>query len=111
MIETERLYLRPVERHDLDALCILDTDTEVRHFFPEGALTPSTIQQEIERFIQEWQVFGFGMFSFFEKKTGKFVGRGGFAKLQSGEVELGFLFLKNCWGQGYATEVSIALLE
>jgi ribosomal-protein-alanine N-acetyltransferase len=110
-IETARLYLRPVSRADLDAFCVLDTDSKVRHFFPEGALTPWHIEQEIERFISEWATFKFGMFSVFAKETDQLIGRGGFAKLQSGEVEMGFLFLKECWGQGYATEVSIALLE
>jgi len=110
-IETTRLYLRPVATEDLDALCLLDTDTEVRHFFPEGALTPFHVQKEIERFIHEWETLGFGMFSVFEKINNQLIGRGGFAKLQSGEVEMGFLFLKEYWGQGFATEASIALLE
>jgi len=110
-IETARLYLRPISRADRDALLLLDTDSEVRHFFPEGALTPWHIEQEIERFISEWAYFKFGMFSVFEKKTHQLIGRGGFAKLNSGEIEMGFLFLKERWGQGFATEVSIALLE
>jgi len=110
-IDTTRLYLRPVAKEDLGALCLLDTDIEVRRFFPEGALTPFHIKQEIERFIHEWETLGFGMFSIFEKKNNQLIGRGGFAKLQSGEVEMGFLFLKERWGQGFATEVSIALLE
>lgn len=110
MIETERLFLRPLCAADFEALCTLDNDPEVRHYFPEGILTPADIQKELDRYIREWDAQGFGLFAAIEKKSNQFIGRCGFAKLSSGVVELGYLFLPRYWGQGYATEASQALL-
>ena len=111
LIETERLILRAVQRTDFTDLCILDSDPEVRSYFPEGALEIEQIARELERFIREWENLGFGMFSVIEKSSKRFIGRSGFAKLESGVVEFGYLLLKEYWGQGYATEASKALLH
>lgn len=109
-IETARLILRPVQRTDFADLCILDSDPEVRSYFPEGALDIEQIARELERFIKEWENLGFGMFVAIEKNNNQFIGRCGFAKLETGIVEFGYLLLKEYWGQGYATEASLALL-
>ncbi len=109
-IETERLVLRPLQPIDFQDLCLLDTDVDVRHFFPEGTLTPEQVQRELDRHMFEWEALGFGIFAVIDKKTNRFIGRSGFAKLSSGDVEFGFLFLKDCWNQGYATEAGKALL-
>jgi len=111
LIETERLILRPVQKTDFADLCILDSDPEVRRYFPEGALVVEQIAKELERFMREWESLGFGMFVAIEKKNNQFIGRCGFAKLETGVVEFGYLLLKEYWGQGYATEASLALLD
>lgn len=108
--ETERLFLRPLMENDFEALCALDMDLEVRSYFPEGVLSREEIAKELKRFIVEWEVLGFGIFAIIEKKTNRFMGRSGFAKLNTGEVEFGYLLLKEYWGQGYATEASKAIL-
>lgn len=110
MIETERLFLRPICTADFEALCILDGDPEVRHYFPEGTLGRADVQQELDRYIRAWHAQGFGLFAAIEKQSKQFIGRCGFAKLNSGEVEFGYLFLPHYWKQGYATEASQALL-
>jgi len=46
-----------------------------------------------------------------KKNSDTWIGRCGYAQLKSGEVELGYLLLKEYWGQGYATECAMALLE
>jgi RimJ/RimL family protein N-acetyltransferase len=111
LIETQRLKLKPIQKTDFEDLCLLDSDPAVRVYFPEGALNVDQIKSELDRFIVEWQTVGFGMFSVVEKSSQQFIGRSGFAKLQSGIVEFGYLLLKEYWGQGYATEASKALLE
>ncbi len=110
-LETERLRLRPIQKLDFEDLCILDSDPDVRRYFPEGALEIEQIAREVDRFVMEWKTLGFGMFAAIEKNNNHFIGRCGFAKLESGEVEFGYLLLKEYWGQGYATEASKALLE
>lgn len=109
-IETQRLILRPPKQEDFLALCVLDMDPEVRSFFPEGPLTSEQVQIELDRFILEWREWGYGIFSVIDKTNNHLIGRCGFAKLKSGVVEMGYLFLKEHWGKGLATEVTIAML-
>lgn len=54
---------------------------------------------------------GFGAFIAIELKTGNFVGRCGFKELANGEIEVGYVFLKEYWGKGLATEALIGLLN
>ena len=46
-----------------------------------------------------------------EKSSGKIVGSCGFARREIGEVELGYLFAREIWGKGYATEAARACLK
>ncbi len=110
VIETERLVLRPVCAADFEALCILDGDSAVRRYFPEGVLNSAEVQKELDRYINAWNTDAFGLFAAIDKKSNQLIGRLGFAKLSSGEVEFGYLFLPSYWGKGYATEASQTLL-
>ncbi len=39
------------------------------------------------------------------------MGRAGFGVVENDEVELGYKFLPNFWGKGYATEIAFALKD
>ncbi|MBS0423814.1 MAG: GNAT family N-acetyltransferase [Proteobacteria bacterium] len=111
ILETQRLILRPLQAEDFEALCVLDSDPDVRSYFPEGVLNSEEVRTELARYIRAWHTNGFGLFAAIEKQNNQFIGRCGFAKLSSGEVEFGYLFLPTYWGKGYATEASQALLK
>jgi ribosomal-protein-alanine N-acetyltransferase len=47
-----------------------------------------------------------------EKQSGAVIGGGGLALLEDlDEVEVFYHFRKDCWGKGYATELTLGLLE
>ncbi|HXH54796.1 MAG TPA: GNAT family N-acetyltransferase [Gammaproteobacteria bacterium] len=109
-IGTERLILRPICLTDFEALCTLDGDPNVRRYFPEGVLNSVEVQKDLDSSLKAWNTDGFGLFAAINKQSAQLIGRCGFAKLNSGEVEFGYLFLPSYWGKGYATEAAQALL-
>lgn len=109
-LKSARLGFRMLRKQDLPKLMKLDMDPEVRAFFPGGIATPELLQEKIVQNRASFLEKGFGEFAITELKTNKFLGRAGFAELNDGEIEVGYLFLKEYWGQGMATEALIALL-
>ena len=91
---SKRLGFRMLEDHDLQNLMRLDMNLEVRAFFPEGVSTPKKLQEKIIRNRTSFLQKGFGEFSVTDMKTNEFLGRAGFAELNNGEIEAGYLFLK-----------------
>lgn len=51
------------------------------------------------------------MFLLFDLKSSEFIGRAGFGLTESGEVEVGYVLHKKFWGNGFASEAVMALLE
>lgn len=100
-----------LEEHDFQNLVRLDMDPEVRAFFPDGVSTPKLLREKIVKSRNSFLEKGFGEFSMTELKTHEFLGRAGFAELNDGEVEVGYLLLKNYWNQGLASEALGALLD
>jgi RimJ/RimL family protein N-acetyltransferase len=116
-LETERLVLRQFTEDDVDNLVELDGDPQVMQFINGGRPTP---REEIENdvlpaFLGYYERFaGYGFWAAEEKATGRFVGWFHFRPAKdarAGEVELGYRLRKSAWGQGYATEGSLALIE
>ena len=88
----------------------LDMDPEVRAHFPEGVLTPELIKERISRNRASFQDNGFCDLAVVDLGNGQFTGRAGFALMEGGDVEVGYLFLKRYWGRGLAQESLRALL-
>ena len=59
-----------------------------------------------------YQKYGFGRWNVELKSTGEYLGWCGLKYLSSlKEIDLGYRFMRKYWGQGYATESSIACLN
>lgn len=110
-MQSERLGFRLLGRCDFEDLQRLDQDPEVRAFFPDGVLTSEQIKERILKSRTSFVENGFSDFAVIESDTGQFAGRAGFALTEWGDVEVGYVFLKEYWGRGFAQEALRALLD
>jgi ribosomal-protein-alanine N-acetyltransferase len=67
----------------------------------------------VARTVEDWDRFGYGLWTLRDRGSGAFVGRGGIQPVTIDgvdEVELGYALRPEWWGRGLATEVSRAAL-
>lgn len=115
LIETERLIMRDLLPTDHEGMFALDSDAEVHRYL--GRKPVQTIAQcrEVIEFIrQQYDTNGIGRWAVIEKSTGAFVGWSGLKLItepindRSNHLDLGYRFIKQYWGKGYATETALA---
>lgn len=110
LLTSERLGFRLFEEVDFPDLQRLDMNPEVRAHFPGGISTPAEINARIARGKRSVEANGYAEFAVIELETGRFAGRAGFGLIEGGEIEVGYVFLKEFWGRGLAQESLRALL-
>jgi RimJ/RimL family protein N-acetyltransferase len=105
-IETDRLLLRAFRDDDLDALAAIVADPETMRYIGPG--TPGTRDDTwrgIAMVLGHWQLRGYGLWAAEEKDTGRLVGRVGLYNPEGWPgLEVGWIFARDTWGGGYATE-------
>jgi RimJ/RimL family protein N-acetyltransferase len=115
ILETERLVLRRLVLEDLNALFELYCDEEIRRYFPEGVLNYQQTKEELEWFLNGHPRFPeLGLWATLHKESGEFMGRCGLLPWtieERQEVEVAFLLGKKFWGQGFATEAALAIVQ
>ena len=65
-------------------------------------------QKKMHWNCEQWERYGHGQWMFFDKRSGRFAGRGGIRKVivyGKEEVELGYALMPEFWGQGLAVEI------
>jgi RimJ/RimL family protein N-acetyltransferase len=109
-LETTRLILRELDLDDLDALARLLGDEEALvHWGPP--LDRAGAVAWIERNRARYAADGFGRCAVVLRETGELVGDCGLHRTTvegAGEVELGWIVSRVCWGRGIATEAAAA---
>jgi len=110
VLETDRLYLRELKQSDFPALCQILQDDATMYAY-EGAFSDDDAQAWLDRQILRYQKWNFGAWAAVLKKSGEMIGQCGLTMQpwKDGEVlEIGYLFNKAYWHQGYATEAAQA---
>jgi RimJ/RimL family protein N-acetyltransferase len=109
----QRGVLRRLVSEDRDGFVEMNRDLRVRKYFP-GLLTPEESYGEMTRIEQHWDTHGFGPWVL--DFRGDFAGILGLKWVPpdmpfAPAVELLYRLIPRFWGQGLATEGSLAALE
>lgn len=115
--ETERLRIRPLEKSDAPRLFLLDSNPDVMQYVGIPPLSkPEESEKVIEMIQAQYEKFGVGRYAVVEKENGILIGWNGL-KFNTENVngsqnfyELGYRFLPEFWGKGYAQESSKGVL-
>lgn len=113
VLETPRLLLRKMRLSDIDALSAIMQDERVMYAY-NGAFNDEETAIWLERQLQRYEMFGFGLWAAALKETGEMIGQCGITMqtYQAGLVpEIGYLFAFRHWHKGYATEAAAACKE
>ena len=112
-IETKRMLgYRMVDTH-FDDLNRLHKDQEVAKTM-NGVWSDDFVRERLKVYIDHWDQHGYGLWMFYHKESGEFIGRGGLVKKEIDgvdEVEVGFAILSSFWRQGYAEEMGRRSIE
>ena len=110
ILETERLYLREMDQADLESLRKILQDKDTMYAY-EGAFSDDEVQEWLDRQISRYKKWGFGLWAVILKETDKMIGQCGLTMQPWKEtevLEIGYLFNRLYWHNGYATEAAKA---
>ncbi len=106
ILETERLFLRKMKQSDFDSLCKILQDEDTMYAY-EGAFSDDEVQEWMNRQIFRYQKWNFGLWAVILKETDEMIGQCGLTiqPWKDAEVlEIGYLFERLFWHNGYAIE-------
>ncbi|QEU95957.1 GNAT family N-acetyltransferase [Streptomyces kanamyceticus] len=116
-IRTPRLLLRRWRDDDLAPMTDINADPQVMRWSEEGpSHDPDTTAEAIERWEEEWDDEGFGLFAVELLASGELAGFTGlsipeFLPEALPDAAISWRLGAQFWGQGYASEAAQATLE
>lgn len=113
MLETSRLILREMKMDDFDALFAVLSDSDIMQHYPYS-FDEKRVRGWIERNIERYKTFGFGLWAVCLKETGEMIGDCGLTMQMIGDTikpEIGYHIRKDCQRKGYAKEAASAVRD
>lgn len=113
VLETERLCLRQLEESDLKDLEEILKDPITMTAYEHG-FSDEECRDWLDRMMRRQIHDGISLYAVIHKETGEFLGQCGLTMQNvEGEMlpEVGYLFKRKHWKNGYATEASSACIE
>jgi RimJ/RimL family protein N-acetyltransferase len=110
-LETARLILRPPLAEDFERFAQFMGDDATAKYV--GGVQARTVAwRNLAAIAGAWRLNGFSMFSWIEKESGRWVGRGGPWRPEGWPgAEIGWGTAKDAQGRGYAKEASTAAID
>lgn len=111
-LETARLMFRPLVASDDVHLFELDSNPEVHTYLGNNPVTGiQQVHDAVTNIQAQYQEFGIGRMATLLKDTGEFIGWAGLKRernVNGHEVfyDLGYRFMPQYWGKGYASEAA-----
>lgn len=112
-IETQRLILREMTMDDFDSLFAVLGDSDIMQHYPY-TFDEARVKGWIEKNIERYSLFGFGLWAVVLKETGEMIGDCGLTmQLIKNQIkpEIGYHIRKDCQKKGYASEASRAVRD
>lgn len=113
VLETKRLQLREMTAADYDALCRILQDEETMYAY-EGAFSDEETRAWLDKQLRRYREEGIGLWAVVRKDTGEMIGQCGLTWQMWKErrlLEVGYLFERRHWHQGYATEAARGCMD
>lgn len=113
ILETKRLYLREMTQDDYKSLCKILQDEEVMYAY-EHAFSDEEVQKWLDRQLERYREYGFGLWAVILKETEEMIGQCGLTMQDCNGrqvLEIGYHLQKAFWHKGYCTEAAIACKE
>lgn len=107
-LETDRLILREMTQSDFADLCEILQDEKTMYAY-EHAFSDEEAQEWLDKQLNRYKNDGFGLWAVILKTSGEFAGQCGITWQDiDGETvpEIGYLFKREHWHNGYATEAA-----
>lgn len=117
IIETERLILRELEEIDAERMFLMDSDPEVMKYLGTPVKTREESKEIIRMIQKQYEENGVGRWAVIEKESGLLIGWCGLKRLKTPinnhveTLDLGYRFIPEFWGKGYAWEAAKATLD
>ena len=111
ILETERLCIREMTENDFEALNKVLADSDIMQHYPY-VFDEARVRNWIQRNMDRYRIFGFGLWAVCLKKTGEMIGDCGLTmQLINGQIkpEIGYHIRADQQRKGYAKEAAIAV--